>query len=213
MRIQDIRYGIITAAIMSLTTLGGQASAEPVLVSESTTGTSGDYTLNFTLTNNIGGDQKIYIFGVALDSGTDFAASPPSFPAHFDAFSVSSFGGSSTVYNNTWLDNVDAGLPSGTTLGGFAVHSTDTTLPTSIPWVVLSFGTTPYTGSGYFNSPTNPGFEGFVGQQSVPEPSSLTLALVGSLGGLGYWLIKSRTPRSKTQRNERSNDGSASVVA
>jgi hypothetical protein len=176
----------------------GQASADPTLVTESTSGTSGDYTLNFTLTNNIGGDQKIYIFGVSLDSGTDFAGSPPTFPAHYDAFSVAPYGGSSTIYNNTWLDNVDAGLPTGVPLSGFAVHSTDTTLPASIPWVVLSFGTTHYTGGGNFNSPTNPGFEGFVSTtQSVPEPSTFLLGLLGSFGSLAcFHHMRSRSTPS-----------------
>ena len=186
MRRNGLRCGIKLAAMAFAAAFGGQAAAGPITVTESTSGTSGDYTLNFTITNNIGGDQKIYIFGVSMDSGTNFAGSPPTFPTHLDGLSVSQFGGSSTIYNNAWLDNVDAGLPSGATLGGFAVFSTDTTLPASIPWVVLSFGQTPYTGGGNFNSDTNPGFEGFVSTQAVPEPSTLILGLVGLLGGLGY---------------------------
>ena len=110
MRRNGLRCGIKLAAMAFAAAFGGQAAAGPITVTESTSGTSGDYTLNFTITNNIGGDQKIYIFGVSMDSGTNFAGSPPTFPTHLDGLSVSQFGGSSTIYNNAWLDNVDAGL-------------------------------------------------------------------------------------------------------
>jgi hypothetical protein len=197
MRAQGLRFGI-TMAVMTLVAMcGSQASAGPIVVTESTTGPPGNYTLDFSVTNNLGGTNAIYLFGVYIDSGTDFVGSPAQFAAHEDAVNVAVFGGSNIIYNNAWLDNVDVGLANGATLGGFEVGSTDTTLPASVHWFAFAEDGT-YTGGGNFNTTTNPGFEGLVNLQSVPEPSAMLLGVVGSLGVLTYWLKRSRTARSRT---------------
>jgi hypothetical protein len=201
------------AAVLTLVAMcGGRASADPVLVTETTTGTPGDYTLDFSVTNNLGGANQIYFFGVLLDSGTNIVGSPTGFDTHFDAWSNAPYGGSSLVYNNTWIDENTVGIPSGATWNGFSVQSTDTVLPSSINWFAYAFGGT-YTGGGNFNSSWNPGFEGVVNLQAVPEPSTFLVGLVGSLGGLGYWLRKSRTARPRTQSSSGAGHGLAALVA
>ena len=51
MRGLRIRMNIVRAVLGLAVTFGGQAFAAPI-ISEVTTGTSGDYTLNFSVTNN-----------------------------------------------------------------------------------------------------------------------------------------------------------------
>ncbi len=41
-----------------------------------------------------------------------------------------------------------------------------------------------HSGTDYLNIPSNPGFEGPMTTQSVPEPSTLVLGMFNSLGGL-----------------------------
>jgi PEP-CTERM motif len=199
MRALRIRFGITMAVMACVATCAGQSSAAPI-VTEITTGTSGDYTLNFSVTNNLNGINSIYFFGVMMDSGNVIAGSPAGFDTHFDAWSNAHYGGSSLVYNLTWIDNNTFPIPFGTTQNGFIIQSTDTALPTSIPWFAYGEQGT-YTGNDYFNIPTNPGFEGVVSPQfAVPEPSTFLLGLLGSLGGFGYFCrSKSRTGRHETR--------------
>ncbi len=185
MSASKIRFGIMTAVMAFVVTITGQSSAAPI-VTATVTGTSGDYDLNFSVTNDLNGINSIYFFGVMMDSGNVITGSPTGFDSTaIDAWSNAPYGGSSLIYNLDWIDNVTFPIPFGTTQDGFLVHSTDTTLPTSIHWFAYGEQGT-YTGNDYFNIPTNPGFEGLVGPQSVPEPASLLLGLLGVLGGFAY---------------------------
>jgi hypothetical protein len=198
MRALRIRLGIMMAVMAVVAICTGQASAGPV-VSETTTGTSGDYTLNFSVTNNLDGINSIYFFGVMMDSGNSIIGSPPGFDTHFDTWSNAAYGGSSLDYNLTWIDNITFPIPFGTTQSGFIVHSTDTTLPAEINW--FAYGEQGnYTGADNFNIQSNPGFEGLVSTtQSVPEPSSFVLGLLGAVGGFACLSRTiSRRARQKT---------------
>ncbi len=212
MRALRIRFGIMMAVMAFVATCTGQLFAEPI-ITETVTGTSGDYTLDFSVTNNLNGINSIYFFGVMMDSGNTIAGSPAGFDTHFDAWSNAPYGGSSLVYNLTWIDNNTFPIPFGTTQDGFLVHSTDTTLPTSIPWFAYGEQGT-YTGTDNFNIQSNPGFEGLVSPQSVPEPSNLLVGLLGALGGFAYFRrTKSRTARQETRQNMGSGEADADVLA
>jgi hypothetical protein len=191
MKVSGGRLGIVAAMLILVAACGGRVSAGPV-ITEITTGTSGDYTLNFSVTNNLNGINSIYFFGVMMDSNNTIVGSPTGFDSTaIDAWSNAPYGGSSRVYNLDWIDNNTFPIPFGTTQDGFLIHSTDTALPASVPW--FAYGEQgSYTGNDNFNIPSNPGFEGFVTLQSVPEPSGILLGVFGSLGGLAYYLRRNR---------------------
>jgi hypothetical protein len=180
------RINIVRAVLGLAVTFGGQAVAAPI-ISEVTTGTSGDYTLNFSVTNNLNGINSIYFFGLLMDSGNTIVGSPPGLDTHYPLWNNAQYGGSSLEYNLNWIDNITFPIPFGTTQDGFLVHSTDATLPAQVNWFAYGEQGT-YTGNDFFNIPTNPGFEGLVSVgASVPEPSTLVLGFFGVLGGVAYF--------------------------
>jgi hypothetical protein len=191
------RLGMALAALGLIVLSTDLASAAPTIM-ETTSGTSGDYTLDFSVTNNLGGTNGIYFFGVLLDSGRDITGSPGLFdPNAIETWSNAAYGGSSTIYNNVWIDETTVGIQNGDTLGGFKVHSTDLSLPASIQWFAYSFYPDggAYQGTDNFNAQWNPGFEGTVGTgTAVPEPSTLLVGVASLLaGGLVRYLRRSES--------------------
>jgi hypothetical protein len=165
------------------------AAAGPITVYYQTTGSAGNWTLDFIVSNNLAGspDQALYLFGVLL-SAPNVVGSPAAYdPTAITTWDNSSLGGSSTQYNNVWLDASASNLLPGSTLSGFEVEVTDALPPQSVQWFAMTFGSTQYLGGGSFGDPSNPGFEG-VGAP-VPEPGAGVL-LSGALGGL--WLLRRR---------------------
>src|ERR1035438_382432 len=116
--------GLIAALVLSFS-----LSANPINVSYTVTGSTGNWTLDFSVNNNIVGaaNQDFYFFGVALSS-TNITGSPASFPAYVPFNPSTSWGGANITYNNVWLDTSlgsdGAALP-GTTTPGFDVTITD----------------------------------------------------------------------------------------
>ncbi len=154
------------------------AQAASVVVTSTVTGGPGSYTHTFTLTNNIGGTNDIYFFGVDLAGsiiGTPLAWAD-SGNQNAD-WTNSSYGGSSTVYPNTWCCSL-GGTPSGTTTSGFQILSTLN--PSTINFFVYASGGS-YSGSDAFYTGSNPGFEGLVNSQAgaVPEPAAWAMLLLG----------------------------------
>lgn len=145
-------------------------------------GSAGNWLLDFSVTNNfLPGEGNIYFFGVFLDTGRNIAGSPPSWdPNAWPTWDNGPYGGSSTVYNNNWIDlsfgptNIDPGE----TLSGFQAVYTGATAPARVQFFAYAFNGT-YGGNDNFNSQQNPGFEDFA--TPVPEPA--TIAALG-LGGL-----------------------------
>jgi PEP-CTERM motif len=175
----------IAAAAVGLTLGSAGLSLAAPIVTETVSGTSGNYTLDFSVQNNLGNTNDIYFFGVLIDSGRDIVGSPTGFnPNTWPSWSNSAYGGSNLVYNNNWIDFTYSHLPNGSTLGGFSVHTTDAVAPTSVHWFAYAYEGT-YYGSDHFNSSTNPGFEG-VTRSAVPEPSTLVMAGLATVIGLGY---------------------------
>lgn len=153
-----------------------QVQAVPITVAYTVTGSTGNYDLGFSVTNNmLGTTQAVYFFGVEL-SAPGIIASPPGYnPDKWPTWGPnSSYGGSSTIYNNNWIDVTYGNLFPGTTLSGFNVHVTDAAAPTSVKWFAFGYGSE-YLGGDNFSHNFNPLFEGEAFTSAVPEPSSIAV--------------------------------------
>ena len=170
-------------ALLALSIVGA-ASAAAVNVSYTVSGTSGAYVLDFSVNNNIAAGQNLYFFGVKLGN-RNIVGSPTGYdPNRWPWWENSSFGGSSTRYDNVWIDTSFSHLGYGSTQSGFQVAVSDLTAPTSVQWFAVGYGpSSPYGGSDYFYSPLNPGFEG-VASQAVPEPMSMAALSLGAIAML-----------------------------
>jgi hypothetical protein len=163
------------------------------LVSFTATGSNGNWTLDFSVTNTLGVDGlDIYYFGVALDAIDQ--TSPSSNWGNYNNGRV--VGG--ITFNTVWT-NSDFYLPSGLiqegqTLSGFQVTDSAQTVPDFVPWFAFAIGlddsgkidqAITYTGSDNFNWAWNPGFERESPQEgggSVPEPTTMLLFGAGLAG-------------------------------
>ncbi len=181
---------------LAVLVLGCSLSANigPPTVTYTTAGSSGDYTLDFTVNNNT--NQDLYFFGVLL-SVPIVTGSPTGFePTVWSTWNNTPYGGSNINYNNNWIDDSLSVFPAGTALSGFQVTVADAVAPTSVNWFAFTDGNA-YTGGGNFNSSANPGFEGIAGGggNATPEPSYLVVA-AGIIGLIGF-----RKLRMKQQQN------------
>jgi hypothetical protein len=137
-------------------------------------GSAGDWTLDFSVTNNT--DQNLYLFAVELP--TDDVTAYPAGWVNDGVFA----GPSGTVYNNSWTTVTTASILPGDTLSGFEAVDTATAAPTFVPYLTATCDTeygpfaecggSPYTGSGNENTPDNAVFEK---ASPVPEPTSVVL--------------------------------------
>lgn len=181
---QGRRVGIIlkarllfaAAAVVAAAFAGAQRMPS---VSYAVSGSSGNWTLDFTLTSNfLSGEGDFYFFGVRLGSGRNIAGSPANWdPNSWTSWDNAAYGGSSTVYNNNWINFTSTGqVQPGQSLSGFQAVSTDAVAPTSVQWFAYAFNGT-YGGNDNFNNPGNPGFEGVA--RAVPEPASMAALGLG----------------------------------
>lgn len=168
------------AAVAALVLTAGAAYAGPV-VSYSVSGSAGNWTLDFSVTNNLNpADMDIYFFGVDLDTGRNIAGSPAGYdPNIWGMWDNTAFGGSTEIYNNNWIEFSFVLLLPGQTLSGFQALYTGAVAPTEVDY--FCYGNSPsggqYNGTDNFNNQRNPGFEGTA---YVPAPASL--AVMGLAG-------------------------------
>jgi hypothetical protein len=185
------------AASVAAMLLSTSALAAPVEVSVVKTGTSGAYTYDFSLTNNIGGTNSLYFFGVDLD-GT-IVGTPLTWSGSGNqnaGWTNQFYGGSTTVYPNTWCCSY-GGTPIGQTTSGFRVESALD--PATIKFFAYAvFGTAP-DGDGHFNTSYNPGYEGVVSLAGgVPEPATWALMILG-FGAIGGAMRRRQSVAAKVR--------------
>jgi hypothetical protein len=178
MQINKNIKGLAAAALVSA---AGAVAAAPADMTYTVTGTSGDWTLNFDVANNMTGtDLSLYFFGVVVDGGT-VVGDPLDFSSTaYTTWNNIVYGGADLTYNGVWINNGHVDY-AGESLDGFLVHSTSVDAPANVEWFAF-FSGSQYEGlSGLATENGNPGFGGTASPQvsSIPEPSSLALMLAG----------------------------------
>jgi len=188
-----------------LLVFGAVASAGPVSLGYTASGSPGSWQLDFTVTNNMNAlgytDQDVYFIGVYLGAD-DVITSPTGWVQEpWNPFDEGGLG-PNINFDNTWItatNVVDAILPGGSS-STFVAGYAGATLPTTINWFAYTFSETGvlYTNGGDVNGTSvNPLFVGTLSSAlTTPEPSLVFLVGAGllamaawrrgSTGRLGY---------------------------
>jgi hypothetical protein len=173
---------ILFAGALAFSPLISSVHANPVDVSYTISGAPGDWIVDVSFTDNLGGTNDLYFVGIKLPN-TNIVNSPANWAAAGTWVTPSG-----TIYNNTWCVT-GCSFPEpplivpGHTLGGFEALDTSLIEPTSMDWFAYAtFGF--YSGPGCFQCGTNPGFEGTVA--ATPLPAALPLFATG-LGAMGLF--------------------------
>ena len=187
----NIRSAALVASLVLATATG--AYANPVDVSVTTSGSSGNWTYDFAVTDNLGGSNNVYFFGVSAPSANN-TASPSgwnNWGGTWSAADSSSYGGPAIDFNDTWITWSSAWVTPGNTLSGFEITSSDAIAQTSFSWYAFAYGGN-YTGGDNYNNSGNPGFSGTAGASVATEaPEPVSMALIGS-GLVGLGLVRRR---------------------
>jgi len=187
----------LASAIAGLAFLGtlSVAHASAVDVTYTVSGSAGNLVYDFSVINNIGGANGIYLFGVRLNVdnrvGSPVGWDPNAFPGGLNWFNN---GGSATNYNNNWVTCPTLACPivnevieTGQTLSGFKVLDSGLTALTNVSFFAVAFGDV-YSGPDCsfqcLAQFLNPGFEGLATEASVsasatPLPGALPLFASG----------------------------------
>jgi hypothetical protein len=189
-------FARIAGVCLAVLCLQSNLRAGAIDVSYSVSGSSGSYVLDFSVTNNMVG-QNVYFFGVDL-SAPGITGSPAGFdPYMWASWNNVGWGSGSGVFNNNWIMIGGGGIGTGLTQSGFQVTISDLVAPTGVDWFAYGIN----AGSDYpggdpnqtYHSGFNPGFEGTAGVGDVSNPrvpdSGSVAALLG-LAGVGLGLIR-----------------------
>jgi PEP-CTERM motif len=175
---------ILPALLLGAAMAISAARAAPVDVTETVSGSSGNWVYNFSITNNLGGTNSVYFFGVNLPT-----ENLTGYPTGWEQQGIGGStwtnapAGSSTIYNNNWITaDTSFAIAPGQSLGGFQVTDNSANALSSVDWFAYAFGGT-YDGAGNFASSSNPGFEGTVTEvAAVPEPSTWAMMILAFMG-------------------------------
>ncbi len=184
---------IVFSLVLSNTSFAGP------LVTYSASGYSGNWILDFSVTNTLGvNNLDIYFFGIVNPNSLTAMTSPTPnwFAFNNDTVNTSMppVNGPNITFNDTWIDSgsIPDMIQNGETLSGFTAVFNTVTVPTSVTFNAAADspdGTAVYSGSDYFGLADNPVFVGTASQ--VPEPSTILLLGAG-LAGVGILRRKFR---------------------
>jgi hypothetical protein len=168
---------VAVLALASVVLPFGASHANTVDVSYTVSGSPGDWTYDFSITNNIGGTNDIYALEITpSSSSSETIIGSPS------GWGIGTFTPIEWCFSSNCGFTGATNLAPGQTLSGFLVQDTSLTPITSADWLVAAEGGT-YTGPDNTN-PNNPSNPTFIGTASTPLPAALPLFATG-LGGLG----------------------------
>jgi hypothetical protein len=166
------------------------AQASPVDVTMTVSGSTGSWVYDFSVTDNLGGTNDVYFFGVKLP--TEDVTGSPSGWSQWNSGAPVGFTSSGTVYNNNWEYHIaSSSIAPGQTLGGFEVTDHSVNSLSGVQWFAYSVGGS-YSGPGCSPCGTNPGFEGTAAlTAAVPEPSTWAMMILG-FAGIGAMTYRRR---------------------
>lgn len=172
---------VIQIAALSISgMLASVAHAAPVELSWVSTGQAGDWTVEFTVHNNLqpgAADMSIYGFGV-YTAARDIVGSPTGWDPDYSLVRTDPYA--FYPYNNNWLHATDSGVIPGTSVSGFQIRVTTQDSPTTFSWYAYAASPTDglYTGTGQtFGGSKNPAFQITTVQAAVPEPGTFAMLL------------------------------------
>jgi hypothetical protein len=173
--------------------------ASPI-VTYTVSGSSGNWTLDFSVTNTLGvNNLDIYFFGITNPDYPTTVSGPINWDIWpFLPVNPYNWGGPNINFNVAWGGmggslTVPDMIQNGETLSGFKSVYLTTDIPTNIQYIAYAYDwtaqTAVYTGTDYFNNflyNRNPLFSGNATMAPVPEPISMLLFGTGIVGVGGY---------------------------
>lgn len=144
-------------AAVVLAVPAGAVVAGSLDVSYTYTGTAGDYTLDFTVSNNLTSQPETFVslfgvdlsqFGADLSNNVAVIAAPAGFSTDFSDPSSPwnnykfGYGGRDFDWINHW-NAIGTPVRTGTSLSGFLVHTNAQVLPTTVNWFAFAYSVIP----------------------------------------------------------------------
>jgi hypothetical protein len=130
--------------------MGLSAAADPVGVTYTVSGSPRAWVYDFSVTNNIGGTNDIYFFGVKIGN-TDVVGSPSGWAFSQGDTRWTPNSGSGITYDNTRCCNDSTSILLGQTVSGFEVQGTSASALNSIQWFAHAAFGIDTNADGHFN--------------------------------------------------------------